>query len=171
MHLEKNRTYACTFPVQSKEINVVKVRFIMRYSSRKLSNGKVITTACNIWRQIACSFQVMSRNILILGKKNIWNPPIFSNPARGSGQKSSRILSTFFRPESPYAISLVRPKSGESGRENGVLGEYPGDVTAHGRVQEWPSRKRLGTWIFRTVYTATMSNIFHDIHRKVFSFS
>ena len=87
MHLEKNRTYACTFPVQRKEINVVKVRFTMRYSSRKLSNGKVITTACNFWRQIACSFQVMSRNILILGKKNIWNPPIFSNPARGSGQK------------------------------------------------------------------------------------
>ena len=47
MHLEKNRTYACTFPVQRKEINVVKVRFTMRYSSRKLSNEKVITTACN----------------------------------------------------------------------------------------------------------------------------
>ena len=41
----------------------------MRYSSRKLSNGKVIATACNFWRQIACSFKVMSRNILILGKK------------------------------------------------------------------------------------------------------
>ena len=60
MHLEKNRTYACTFPVQRKEINVVKVRFTMRYSSRKLSNDKVITTACNFWRQIACSFQVLS---------------------------------------------------------------------------------------------------------------
>ena len=23
--------------------------------------------------------------------------------------------------------------------------DYLGDVTAHGRVQEWPSRKRLGT--------------------------
>ena len=40
--LKKNRTYACTFPVQRKEINVVKVRFTMRYSSRKLSNEKVI---------------------------------------------------------------------------------------------------------------------------------
>ena len=40
MHLEKNRTYACTFPVQRKEINV---RFTMRYSSRKLSDEKVIT--------------------------------------------------------------------------------------------------------------------------------
>ena len=44
MHLEKNRTYARTFPVQRKEINVVKVRFTMRYSSRKLSNEKVVTT-------------------------------------------------------------------------------------------------------------------------------
>ena len=61
VHLEKNRTYARTFPVQRKEINVVKVRFTMRYSSRKLSNDKVITTACNFWRQIACSFQVYGR--------------------------------------------------------------------------------------------------------------
>ena len=56
IHLEKNRTYARTFPVQRKEINaVVKVRFTVMYSSRKLNN-KVITTACNFWRQIACSF-------------------------------------------------------------------------------------------------------------------
>ena len=54
--LEKNRTYASTFPVQRKEINAdIKVRFTMMYSSRKLNN-KVITTACNFWRQIACSF-------------------------------------------------------------------------------------------------------------------
>ena len=46
-HLEKKRTYACTFPVQRKEINAVKVRFTMRYSSRKLSHEKVITTAFN----------------------------------------------------------------------------------------------------------------------------
>ena len=77
MHLEKNRTYACTFPVQRKEINVVKLHFTMRFSSRQLSNEKVITTACNFWRQIACSFQVMSGNILFLDKKNIWNPALF----------------------------------------------------------------------------------------------
>ena len=47
MHLEKNRTYACTFSVQRKEINVVKDRFTMSYSLRKLSNYKVMTTACN----------------------------------------------------------------------------------------------------------------------------
>ena len=33
----------------------------MMYSSRKLNNKKVITTACNFWRQMACSFQVYGR--------------------------------------------------------------------------------------------------------------
>ena len=42
MHLWKNRTYERTFPVRRKEINVVKVRFTMMYSSRKLNNKKVI---------------------------------------------------------------------------------------------------------------------------------
>ena len=40
-----------------KLVNVVKVRFTMMYSSRKLNNKKVMTTACNFWRQIACSLQ------------------------------------------------------------------------------------------------------------------
>ena len=87
MHLEKNRTYACTFPVQRKEINVVKVRFTMRYSSRKLSNDKVITTACNFWRQIACSFLVKSGNILFFGKKIFEIPPFFQNRPGDLGQK------------------------------------------------------------------------------------
>ena len=87
MHLEKNRTYACTFPVQRKEINVVKVRFTMRYSSRKLSNDKVITTACNFWRQIACSFQVMSGNILFLGNKIFEIPPFFQTRPGDLGEK------------------------------------------------------------------------------------
>ena len=87
MHLEKTRTYACTFPVQRKEINVVKVRFTMRYSSRKLSNDKVITTACNFWRQIACSFQVMSGNILFLGKKSFEIPPFFQTRPGDLGRK------------------------------------------------------------------------------------
>ena len=77
MHLEKNRSYACTFPVQRRKINVVEVRFTMRYSSRKLSNDKVVTTACNFWRQITCSFQVMSGNILFLGKKIFEISPFF----------------------------------------------------------------------------------------------
>ena len=61
MHLEKNRTYARTFPVQRKEIDFVEVRFTMMYYSRKLNNKKVITIASNFWRQIACSFQVYGR--------------------------------------------------------------------------------------------------------------
>ena len=81
MHLEKNRTYACTFPVQRKEINVVKVRFTMRYSSRKLRNDKVITTACNFWRQIACYFQVYGRTNHFCAKttrkNSVLNFPLF----------------------------------------------------------------------------------------------
>ena len=87
MHLEKNRTYACTFPVQRKEINVVKVCYTMRYSSRKLSNDRVITTACNFWRQIACSFQVMSGNILFLGNKLFEIPPFFQTLPGDLGKK------------------------------------------------------------------------------------
>ena len=44
-----------------KLVNVIKVRFTIMYSSRKLNNKKVITTACKFWRQIACSFQVYGR--------------------------------------------------------------------------------------------------------------
>ena len=87
MHLEKNRTYAGTFPVQRKEINVVKVRFTMRYSSRKLSNDKDITTACNFWRQIACTFQVMSGNSLFLGNKIFEIPPCFQTRLGDLGKK------------------------------------------------------------------------------------
>ena len=87
MHLEKNRTYACTFPVQRKEINVVKVCFTMRYSSRKLSNDKVITTAFNFWRQIACSFQIISGNILFLGNKIFQILPFFQTRPGDLGRK------------------------------------------------------------------------------------
>ena len=87
MHLEKNRTYACRFPVQRKEINVVKFRFTMRYSSRKLSNDKVITTACNFWRQIACPLQVMSGNILFLGNKIFEIPPFLQTRPGDLGKK------------------------------------------------------------------------------------
>ena len=87
MHLEKNRTYACTFSVQRKEINVVKDRFTMSYSLRKLSNYKVMTTACNFRRQIACSFQVMSGNILFLGNKIFEIPPFFQARPGDLGKK------------------------------------------------------------------------------------
>ena len=59
----------------------------MRYSSRKLSNDKVITTACNFWRQIAWSFQVMSGNILLLGNKIFEIPPFFQTWPGDLGKK------------------------------------------------------------------------------------
>ena len=94
MHLEKNGTYACTFPVQRKEINVVKVRFTMRYSSRKLSNDKVITTACNFWRQIACSFQVYGRTNHFCAK---------------STRKTLFWISRFFSPDQHWRHKLFLP--------------------------------------------------------------
>ena len=122
MQREKNRTYACTFPLQRKEINVVKVRFTMRYSSRKLSNEKVITIACNFWRPIACSFQVMCGNILLLGKKIFEIPPFFRTRPGDLGKKSSRMLITFFRPEGemhpqPRPQGLLAFQYGGSRRE------------------------------------------------------
>ena len=83
-----------TFPVQRKDIDVVEVRFTMRYSSRKWSNDKVITTACNFWRQIVCYFQVMSGNILFLGKKIFEIPPFFQTRPGDlfTGEKCLRML-------------------------------------------------------------------------------
>ena len=40
--------------------------------------------------------------------------------------------------------SLLIPLSARSLGESGPVSL--GDVTAHGRVQEWPSRERLGNW-------------------------
>ena len=59
----------------------------MRYSSTKLSNDKVITTACNFWRQIAWSFQVMSENTLFLGNKIFEIPPFFQTRPGDLGKK------------------------------------------------------------------------------------
>ena len=56
-------THAHLQYISRKLVNVVKARFTMMYSSRKLYNRKVITTACNFWRQISCSFQVYGRTI------------------------------------------------------------------------------------------------------------
>ena len=101
MHLEKKRTYPCTFPVQRKEINVVNVRFTMSYSSTKLSNEMVITTASNFWRQIPCSFLVKSGNVLLLDKKKKkkLKSRHFFKPGQGIWAKNSGMLITFFRPE------------------------------------------------------------------------
>ena len=93
MHLEKNRTYARTFPVNSI-VNVVKVRFTMMYSSRKLNNKKVITTACNFWRQTACSFQVCGRTNHFCTK---------------SARKTLFWISRFFSPDQHWRHKLFFP--------------------------------------------------------------
>ena len=80
----KKRTYACKFRVQRKEINV---RFTMRYFPRKLSHEKAITTACNFWRQIDCSFLVKSGNVLLLGKNVFEIPPFFQTRPGDLGEK------------------------------------------------------------------------------------
>ena len=92
---------------ERKEINVVKVRFTMRYSSRKLSNDKVITTACNFGRQIACSFQVMSGNILFLGNKIFEIPPFF-HPRPGNLGKKVHACSLRFSALKPGDRSVNR---------------------------------------------------------------
>ena len=64
-----------------KLVNVVKVRFTMMYSSKKLNNKKIITIACNFWRQIACYFQVYGCTNHFHAKstrKTVLNFPLFS---------------------------------------------------------------------------------------------
>ena len=139
MHLEKNRTYACTFPVQRKEINVVKVRFTMRYSSRKLSNDKVITTACNFWRQIACSFQVMSGNILFLGNKIFEIPPFFQTRPGDRGKKVHACSLRFSALKGSWGCSLRESREvtreqhakGDASATPGFAGELWFDLKLH----------------------------------------
>ena len=75
MHLEKNRTYACTFPVQRKEINVVKVRLpwgilLENQVMRRLNNHSLQLLKSN------CLF-IKRGNVLLLGKKIFEIPPFF----------------------------------------------------------------------------------------------
>ena len=53
-----------------KLVNVVKVSFTMMYSSRKWNNKKVITTACNFWRQIACSIVLLNVHVYMKLENN-----------------------------------------------------------------------------------------------------
>ena len=93
MHLEKKRTYACTFLVQRKEINVVKVRFTMRYSSRKLSHEKLLKLATF---ETNCLF--FPGNLLLLGNKIFEIPPVFQTRPG---------LITFSRPEIPTLVAQI----------------------------------------------------------------
>ena len=78
-----------------KLVNVVKVRFTMMYSSRKLNNNKkVITTACNFWGQIACSFQVYGHTNHFCAK---------------STRKTLFRISRFFSPDQHWRHKLFFP--------------------------------------------------------------
>ena len=129
----KNRTYVCTFPVQCKEIKVVKVRFTMRYSSRKLNNEKVITTTCNFRRQIACTYQVTNGNISYLGKKKYLKSRHFFKPGQGILVKKVHACSSRFsalKAERAWCAKLqtklmnvkFRPRSYLSTFETGRIG-------------------------------------------------
>ena len=103
MHLENYWTYAaCTLPVQRKEINVVKARFTMRCSSKKLSHEKVIITASNFEDKLL----VLSRLNLLLGIKKNLKSRHFFKPSQGIWAKSLRLLITFFRPETKYRCKI-----------------------------------------------------------------
>ena len=77
-----------------KLVNVVEVRFTMMYSSRKLNNKKIITTACNLWRQITCSFQVYGRTNHFCAK---------------STRKTLFWISRFFSPDQHWRQKLFLP--------------------------------------------------------------
>ena len=92
-------SYARTFSVKRKEINFVKVRlYTMMYSSRKLNNKRIITTACNFWRPIACSFQVYGRT----------NHHNFCAKLK-STRKALFWISRFFSPDQHWRHNLFLP--------------------------------------------------------------
>ena len=122
MHLKKHRTLFTHAHFQynsSKLINVAKVRFTMMYSSRKLNNKKVITTAYNFWRQIACSFQVYGRTNHFCAK---------------STRKTLFWISRFFSPDQHWhPICFFRqffgPLYEDKGQKKAIFNcEYLGDT-------------------------------------------
>ena len=93
--LKKMRLTHALFQYNSRKlVTVVKVRFTMMYSSRKLNNKKVITTACNFWRQIACSFHVYGRTNHFCAK---------------STRKTLFWISRFFSPDQHWRHKLFSP--------------------------------------------------------------
>ena len=90
----KNRTYACTFPVQRNEFNVVKVRFTMRYPPRKLWK-KVITIACNFWRKNCLFLSGYEWKGFIVRQKIFEIPPFFQTRPGDVGEKVHACLLRF----------------------------------------------------------------------------
>ena len=99
----------------------------MRYSLRKLSNDKVITTACNFWRQIAWSFQVMSRNILFLGNKIFEIPPFFQTRPGDLGKKV-HACSVRFSALNPWPQIRHQSELSERDWENALRGKGKGEM-------------------------------------------
>ena len=126
MHHEKNRTYARTFPVQRKEINVVKVRFIMMYSSRKF----YIYIIRRLKPQLAINFE---EKLLVLSRFMAAQTTIISAPSRLEKHCFSQfppffhltntdVTSFFFR-------QLFRPLYEDKGQKIAIFDcEYLGDT-------------------------------------------
>ena len=79
----------------------------------------------------------MSRNILILGKKIFEIPPFSQTRPGDLGKKVHAYSLRFSALKVPMRSLLSVQSLGESGRENGVLGEYPGDVTSEIAEDDW----------------------------------
>ena len=113
------RTHAHFQYNSRKLVNVVKVRFSMMYSSRKLINKKVITTACNFWRQIACSLQIYGRTNHFFAKSTrktlFWISRFFY-------LTNIDVTSCFFR-------QFFRPLYEDKGQKTAIVNcEYLGDT-------------------------------------------
>ena len=88
----------------------------MMYSSRKLNNKKVITTACNFWRQIACSFYGRTNHFSSRLEKLCFEFPAFFHLT------NTDVTSCFFR-------QFFRPLYEDEGQKIAIFNcEYLGDT-------------------------------------------
>ena len=105
-----------------KLVNVVKVRFTMMYSSRKLINKRVITAACNFWRQIACSFQVY-------GRTNEHKPLLRQVDSRNCFEFPALFHLTNIDVTSCFFKQFFRPLYEDRGQKTAIFNcEYLGDT-------------------------------------------
>ena len=117
----------------------------MRYSSRKLSNDKVITTACNFWRQIACSFQVMSGSILFLGNKIFEIPPVFQTRP---GDLGKNVHACSLRFSALNNISTVLSLGGDWALASNNNSPGEGDITLLRQISTHPPPSKVGFFVF-----------------------
>ena len=106
MYLEKIGSTHAHFQHNARKLISLKSVSTIRSSSRKLSNEKVMTTACNVWRQIACSFWVKRGNVLLLSK--IFEiPPFFQTRPGYLGKKEYACLLRFSALKSQVGGNLL----------------------------------------------------------------